>query len=221
MGRNNRSHYKGGVIMNIIDISMDLNEKTIVWVEDAQPKLIPIARQPQAPVNFTWLDFGCHAGTHVDAPYYLFKDKWTTDKIPLDILMGECQVVDVTDVDDYIEVEDLKKHNITSKRILLKTKNSFDPMQTYNPTHVALSKNAALYLRDLGIILIGFDYQSFERDGANVIHAIYMEKDVISIDNLRLANAPAGLYSLICLPLKLTGIDGAPARAILLERGAL
>lgn len=207
--------------MKVIDISMDLNEKTVVWTEDPQPKLIPIARQPEAPVNFTWLDFGSHAGTHVDAPYYLFADKWKSDEIPLDILMGECQVIDLTDVDDYIEVSDLEKHEITSKRVLIKTKNSFDPMEHYNPTHVALSKEAALYLRDLGIILIGFDYQSFERDGANVIHNIYMEKDVISVDNLRLADAPAGMYTLMCLPIKVTGIDGAPARAILLENGTL
>jgi len=207
--------------MNIIDISMDLNENTVVWVDDPQPKLIPIARTPKDPVNFTWLDFGSHAGTHVDAPYYLFDEKWKSDEIPLDILMGECQVIDVTDVDDYIEVEDLKKHDITSTRILLKTKNSFDPMKAYNPLHVALSEAAALYLRDLGIVLIGFDYQSFERDGANVIHRIYMEKDVISIDNLRLADAPAGTYTLICLPIKVTGIDGAPARAILMDKAAL
>ncbi len=200
---------------------MDLNEQTVVWVEDQQPKLIPVARQPEAPVNFTWLDFGSHAGTHVDAPYYLFTDKWKSDEIPLDILMGECQVVDVTGVSDYIEISDLKKHDITSKRILLKTKNSYDTMKSYNPNHVALSEAAACYLRDLGITLIGFDYQSFERDGANVIHRIYMERDIISLDNLRLADAPAGHYTLVCLPIKVTGIDGAPARAILLEGATL
>lgn len=207
--------------MKFIDISMELNEKTIVWVEDEQPKLIPIARQPEAPVNFTWLDFGSHAGTHVDAPYYLFADKWKSDQIPLEILMGDCQVVDLTDVEDFIEVSDLKKHKISSKRVLLKTKNSYDPMEKYNANHVALSQEAALYLRDQGIILIGFDYQSFERDGANVIHRIYMEKDIIAIDNLRLADAHTGTYTLICLPIKVTGIDGAPARAILLEGAAL
>ncbi|AGL62166.1 putative Arylformamidase [Candidatus Saccharimonas aalborgensis] len=221
MGRADSDTIRKGEGMKLIDISMDLNEQTVVWVEDQQPKLIPVARQPEAPVNFTWLDFGSHAGTHVDAPYYLFTDKWKSDEIPLDILMGECQVVDVTGVSDYIEISDLKKHDITSKRILLKTKNSYDTMKSYNPNHVALSEAAACYLRDLGITLIGFDYQSFERDGANVIHRIYMERDIISLDNLRLADAPAGHYTLVCLPIKVTGIDGAPARAILLEGATL
>jgi arylformamidase len=207
--------------MKLIDISMDLNEKTIVWVDDAQPKLTPVARIPKAPVNFTWLDFGSHAGTHVDAPYYLFNEKWKSDEIPLDILIGDCQVIDLTEVTDYIEVEDLAKHEIVSRRVLLKTKNSFDPMKKYNPNHVALSEAAASYLRDQGIILIGYDYQSFERSGACAVHRIFMEKDIIPIDNLRLAEAPAGVYTLVCLPVKVTGIDGAPARAVLLEGATL
>lgn len=203
--------------MNIIDISMELNEKTVVWVEDDQPKLIPLARQPEAPVNFTWLDFGAHAGTHIDAPYYLFNEKWKSDEVPFDVLMGDCQVIDVSDVNDYIEVEDLKKHNITSKRILLKTKNSNDNMEKYNPNHVALSKEAAEYLRDLDILLIGYDYQSFERNGTVDIHRIFMEKNIIALDNLRLKDAKEKTYKLICLPVKVTGIDAAPSRAILIE----
>ena len=101
--------------MKIIDISMELNEKTVVWVDDEQPKLIPIARIPNAPINFTWLDFGSHAGTHIDAPYYLFNDKWKSDEVPFEILMGKAQVIDLTEVEDYIEIEDLRKHNITEK----------------------------------------------------------------------------------------------------------
>lgn len=203
--------------MNIIDISMELNEKTVVWVDDDQPKLIPLARKPEAPVNFTWLDFGAHAGTHIDAPYYLFNEKWKSDEVPFEVLIGDCQVVDLTDVDDLIEVEDLKKHSITCERILLKTQNSYDNMEKYNPNHVALSTKAAEYLRDLGIKLIGYDYQSFERNGAVDIHRIFMERNVVALDNLRLKETEEKLYKMICLPVKVTGIDAAPSRAILIE----
>lgn len=204
--------------MKIIDISMELNENTVVWVDDDQPKLIPVARIPQAPINFTWLDFGSHAGTHIDAPYYLFNEKWKSDEVPFEVLMGDAQVIDLTDVDDYIEVEDLKKHDIHSKRIMLKTKCSYDPMKEYNPKHVALSIEAAKYLRDLDIKLIGYDYQSFERDGRVDIHRIFMEQNIICLDNLRLADTEEKDYEFICLPVKVTGIDAAPSRAILIER---
>jgi len=203
--------------MNIIDISMELNEKTVVWVDDEPPKLIPLARKPEAPINFTWLDFGAHAGTHIDAPYYLFNDKWKSDEVPFEVLIGDCQVVDLTDVDDLIKIEDLQKHNITCERILLKTKNSYDNMEKYNPNHVALSKESAEYLRDLGIKLIGYDYQSFERNGAVDIHRIFMEKNIVALDNLRLKETEEKLYKIICLPVKVTGIDAAPSRAILIE----
>lgn len=203
--------------MKIIDISMELNEKTIVWVDDDQPKLIPVARIPKAPINFTWLDFGSHAGTHIDAPYYLFNDKWKSDEVPFDVLIGNAQVLDLTDVEDYIEVEDLKKHKITEKRILLKTRNSFDKMEKYNPNHIALSIDAAKYLKDLGIELIGYDYQSFEREGKVDIHRIFMEKNIIALDNLRLKETEEKTYKFICLPIKVTGIDAAPSRAILIE----
>jgi len=203
--------------MKIIDISMDLNEKTVVWTQDEPPKLIPIARIPEAPMNFTWLNFGAHAGTHIDAPYYLFNEKWKSDEVPFEVLMGDCQVIDLTDVEDIISEEDLKKHDIVSERILLKTKNSFDLMKKYNPNHVSLSENGATYLRDLGIKLIGYDYQSFERSGSNDIHRIFMEQNIIALDNLRLKETEAKHYKLICLPIKVTGIDAAPARAILIE----
>src|SRR5262249_19307150 len=151
----------------VIDISMELNEKTVVWVADPQPKLIPVLRQPGAPVNFTWLDFGAHAGTHVDAPFYLFSDKWTTDQIPLTRLIGPCQVLDLTEVDDMITCEHLRAHRITRPIVLLRTKNSFDPMEAYNPQHVAMTVEAADYCIEHGITTLGFDYQSFERDGDN------------------------------------------------------
>jgi len=204
-------------IKKIIDISMDLNEKTLVWIKDPQPKLTRILKTPQDPVNFTWLDFGGHAGTHVDAPFYLYENKWTADKIPFDRLIGECQVIDLTKVKDMITEEDLKKIKINKKIILLKTMNSFDSLVKYNPKHIAMTVGAAEYLVKNGIHAIGYDYQSFEREGKNEVHAVFLSKNVIVIDNLRLKNAKAKNYTLICLPIKLTGTDASPSRAILIE----
>jgi len=201
----------------IIDISMELNENTVVWKEDDPPKLDPVARIPEAPVNFTWLNFGSHAGTHVDAPYYLFPNSWTSDQIPLERLIGRCQVLDLTSVDDLITADDLRRYEIRQQMVLLKTQNSYDPMERYNPNHVAMDESAAKYLVGLGITTLGYDYQSFEREGKNDIHRIFLEERVAVIDNLRLKDTEPKEYQLVCLPLKVTGIDGAPARAILID----
>ena len=203
-------------VQSAIDISMDLDAHTVVWQEDPAPDLRPVLRQPDDEVNFTWLSFGAHAGTHVDAPYYLFSNSWTIDQIPLDRLIGPCQVIDLTHVTDTIKAENLAFVTITEPRVLLRTKNSFDPMEAYNPNHVDMSESAAAHLVNHGVTTVGYDYQSFERGGANVLHHFFLEKKITLIDNLRLKNAPEGYYDLICLPLKLIGIDGAPARAILL-----
>lgn len=205
----------------ILDISMDLNEKTVVWTGDPQPKLTPILRQPKDQCNFTWLDFGAHAGTHVDAPFYLFRDKWTSDKIPFDRLIGPCQVIDLTHVADMITDADLKGVQITRPIVLIKTKNSYDQMKTYHADHVAMTPAAATYLMDQGVFTIGYDYQSFERDGKNELHGLLMARDVISIDNLRLAEAESGEYEFVCLPIKVTGIDAGPARAILIRTASV
>ncbi len=204
-------------IKKIIDISMDLNEKTVVWTADPQPQLKPILRQPKDLVNFTWLDFGAHAGTHIDAPFFLYKDKWTSDKIPLTRTIGECQVLDLTHVDDMITSEHLKKFKITKKILLLKTKNSFDKMEKYNPKHIAMTVESAEYLVKKGVACLGYDYQSFEREGKNDVHEVFLSRSITVIDNLRLKEAEQKNYFLICLPIKVTGIDGAPSRAILVD----
>lgn len=205
--------------MKYIDISMELNDRTVVWKEDPAPKLIPVCRIPQAPCNFTWLDFSAHAGTHVDAPYYLFPKRWTAEQIPLERLVGPCQVLDLTEVPETITTGDLRRHDITCQRLLLKTRNSLDTSGVYNPSHVDMEPEAARYLLSLGITTLGYDYQSFERAGLIEIHRILLERNVTLIDNLNLSKAAAGRYLLLCLPLKVTGIDAAPCRAILLEEG--
>lgn len=200
-----------------IDISMDLNSKTLVWTEDKSPELIPLARQPQASINFTWLNFGAHAGTHVDAPYYLFQDKWTSEQIPLCRLMGLCQVLDLTHIESIINIDDIKKLKIRQKKIFLKTKNSFDPLIEFHGKHIVLSVDAAEYLVSIGVETLGYDYQTFEQGGSNDVHRVFLQESVTLLDNLRLAEAEAKEYFLICLPIKVTGIDAAPARALLFD----
>jgi len=217
---NNKSYLKNRLCLNhnkIIDVSMDLNEKTVVWKNDKQPRLEAVARMPAAQCNFTWLSFGSHAGTHIDAPYYLFSDKWTSEQIPFERIIGWCQVLDMTRVKDIITAKDLKEHKIRQKIILLKTKNSYDKMEKYNPRHISLDKAAAEHLISQGVTTLGYDYQSFERNGEIEIHKVFLGKSITLIDNLRLKDTEEKQYFLICLPIKITGIDGAPARVILLE----
>lgn len=200
-----------------IDISMELNQKTVVWREDEPPKLINMASIEKEGCNFSWLSFSSHAGTHVDAPYYLFADKWSSEEIPLQRFIGECEVVDLSDLScDVIAAHHLPA-KFKSERVLLKTKNSLDPMEKYNPLHVCLSLEAAEHIIKQGVLTLGYDYQSFEREGKNKLHALFLKNSITLLDNLRLAAVCSGIYWLIALPLKVTGIDAAPLRAVLVS----
>ena len=200
-----------------IDISLALNPDTVVWIEDSPPEFRAVCSRPEAPCNFTWLNFGAHAGTHVDAPYYLYADQWTCDQIPLERLNGRCQVLDLTHVEDTISVEDLEKETITEPIVLIKTKNSYNPMKVFNHRFIALSVPAAEYLKRRGVTTLGYDYLTFERDGANAVHDVFLKDNITLLDNLRLNEAEGKIYELLCLPVKITGIDAAPVRALLLE----
>lgn len=199
-----------------IDISLPLNEKTVVWIEDSRPQFKEVCRRPEAPCNFTWLNFGAHAGTHIDAPYYLYTNQWTCDQIPLDRLCGTCQVLDLTHVEKTIEVSDLEHLTISEPIILLKTKNSYDPMIEFNHDFIDLSVPAANYLKNKGVTTLGYDYLTFERNSM-AVHDTFLKENITLIDNLRLKEAEAKKYMLVCLPIRITGIDAAPARAILLD----
>lgn len=200
-----------------IDISLPLNDKTVVWVEDKPPELQAVCRRPEGPCNFTWLNFGAHAGTHIDAPFYLYNKQWTCDQVPLERLCGPCQVIDLTHVEDTIEVADLESIEITEEIILIKTKNSYDPMEVFNHNLIALSVPAAEYLKAQGVKTVGYDYLTFERNGANAVHDVFLKDNITLIDNLRLKDAEGKRYELLCLPIRITGIDAAPARALLVE----
>lgn len=198
-----------------IDISMPLDKNTLVCPGDDPPQLTKVARQPESPVNFTWLNFGAHAGTHIDAPYYLFEKQWTCDQIPLSRLFGLCQILDLLSSNNIITANDLKSHKIKHKKVLLKTQNSYDKLERFHDQHIILSEDAAHYLIANGVETLGYDYQTFEKNHNNTIHEIFLSKNITLIDNLRLAHVEKGDYYLFCFPIKVIGIDAAPARAVL------
>jgi arylformamidase len=81
---------------------------------------------------------------------------------------------------------------------------------------VGLSADAAQFIVDKGIRLVGIDYLSIApyKQGAPT-HRILLEAGVVILEGLNLSAVSPGRYTLYCLPLKLAGSDGAPARAIL------
>ncbi len=172
--------------------------------------------------NKSILHLGSHAGTHVDAPAHLLDGADGVDAVALDVLVGDAQVVDATSVERLIRPSDLEAMSIERGviRVLFLTRNSIHwqrPEMPYPIGYVALGSEAAEWLIERGVRLVGTDGLSIEPFGApgRPTHRALIEAGVIIVEGLDLAAVRPGRYTLICLPLRVVGGDGSPARAIL------
>jgi len=203
--------------VSFIDISVPLSPRLPAFPGDPA---IQVERAGVAanPFHLTRLSLGSHAGTHIDAPAHLLGEGATVDAIPLEWLIGPCRVVDLRGRKGAIAAGDLKVLPLAGvRRLLLRTDNSeLWQRPGFCEDYVGLAPDAANYLTALGIRLVGIDYLSIEPPGeASAVHRILLGAEVVILEGLNLAGAPAGDYELLCLPLNLTGIDGAPCRAVL------
>lgn len=166
--------------------------------------------------NVSKLELGVHSGTHVDAPSHFIDGASGTESLPLAALVGPAAVVDATGIDGDIDEDALASLDLpAADRLLLKTTNSAlwgEPSFTHD--FIRLNGSGARYLIERGVRLIGIDYLSIGDEDA---HRELLGAGVVPLEGLDLRGVDPGAYQLVCLPLKLEGSDGAPARAILLR----
>jgi arylformamidase len=206
--------------MSIYDISMPVQTAGIVYPGNPEILIEPQqAISKGAGANVSSVTFGSHTGTHVDAAKHFFDDGETVDRIPIEKVVGTAILLAFPDDLMSITAADLEKQKIGShKRVLLRTRNSsFIRSPQFKPDYTYLAPDGAQYLVDRGVELVGIDYLSIEQfhSGHHRTHITLLEKKVVIIEGLDLSVPPAGVYQLICLPLRLVGLDGAPARAVL------
>ena len=168
--------------------------------------------------NVSRLVLGTHTGTHVDAPRHFFDNAATVDALALDLLIGRARVVEIAKRGG-ITREDLAAANLREDlRVLLKTPNSaFWNEPGFRQDFTYLDESAASYLVEQGVKVIGIDYLSveqFKKPGAPA-HRALLSRNAIIIEGLNLSDAAPGMYEMYCLPLPVTGGDGAPARVVL------
>jgi arylformamidase len=207
----------------IIDISVPVSPGMPVWPGDS-PVSLERRRDIAAGDASTDSHIACgvHVGTHVDAPAHFIPDGKTVAELPLEVLIGPAVVVEVQDADgispDYLARLILPPE---TRRLLFKTANSAlwdDPHHAFRPDFVALEAAAARWIVERNIALVGIDYLSIQlfRDAEPWTHKILLDAGVVVVEGLDLRNVEPGTYQLVCLPLKLAGSEGAPARAVLI-----
>ena len=210
--------------MKILDISVPISARLPVWPGDPQIVLERYHSISQGYAsNNSKIACSVHSGTHVDAPAHFIEDGITVEELPLDILIGPATVMELPEADtitpEILEARDLPPE---TRRLLFKTKNSdlwTEPDHQFNADFVALSPAAAGWIVNREIDLVGIDYLSIQmfKDIEPLTHRKLLEAGIVIVEGLDLRKVNPGNYQLVCLPIKLAGSEGAPARAILID----
>jgi arylformamidase len=210
--------------MKIHDISLTIAPGMPVWPGDMEVWLQRVKTIEEGEDdNLSQIKMGVHTGTHMDAPYHFVKDGIKIDALPLETLIGDCQVVGVDESVDLVTADVLKdaKVNPNIPRILIKTRNSRhwkSASHTFDRDFVGISVDGARALVDLGMRLVGLDYLSVAPFSmGKPVHDVFLQAGLVLLEGADLSKVEPGVYTLIALPLKLAATEGAPVRAVLIE----
>jgi arylformamidase len=206
----------------IYDVTVPLSAEVPVYPGDPGFSLEPTHEIAKGrPYNLARISLGTQTGTHVDAPYHFLADGATAEALPLEILLGKARVVELQNR-DRVDRADLESLDLRDDiRVLFKTRMAGQMLKPqFQADHVYLTEDGATYLVQAGIKLVGIDYLSFEKPGSLDFpaHHALLSAGVVVVEGLDLSEVEAGEYDLFCLPLRLIGADGAPARVLLKSR---
>jgi arylformamidase len=205
--------------MEIFDVSVPIRDGMLHYAGNPPVHVTRVSSlEAGDPANVSELDMGAHSGTHVDAADHFLAGGAGAEALPLDALIGPAEVVDATAATvalDLLTLRDLELPPRDTKRILFKTRNSqLWSRDEFTRDFVRLDGEAAAFLVERGARLLGIDYLSI---GDAEAHRVLLGAGVVCVEGLDLRRIEPGAYELVCLPLKLVGSDGAPARAVLVR----
>jgi arylformamidase len=210
--------------VEIIDITAPVSPRSIMWPGQDPPSQEFVSHTDRGdPSTVSRWSLSAHTGTHADARMHFIPGGWTIEALELSRTVGPCLVVDLTHLEGHVERADLESAGVAGQvRVLLKTRNSNLELLSrseFEEGYVGISREAAEYLVEVGVEMVGVDYLSvepFEDKEFNTHHTL-LGADVVILEGLLLTEVEPGEYFLVCLPLKLAGSDGSPARAILMR----
>ena len=195
----------------VIDISVGISPDMFIYPGDPKPQIETISSIETDGAKVSRISFGSHTGTHIDAPSHVFEDGVTVDQIQLDSLIGKAIVLNSSKNGNAISGNDIETSyrqfvDISGINILL--------FKTGNLAY--LDESAAFWIIRNGFSTVGIDGMSIDNLSLMSVHKLLLGNDVNIVECLDLCAVDEGVYDFICLPLKIIGCDGAPARAVLL-----
>jgi len=207
--------------MPIYDVSVGISPTMPVWPNNPGVELERVNNMAAgANSNVSRLALGVHTGTHVDAPVHFINGAAGVETLPLEVLVGEALVINLPAI-NRVTVAALEGAGIPAgtRRLLIKTRNSTYWARgdtEFHTDYVGVGEDAAAWLVEHKFELVGVDYLSVAPwKESHPTHETLLKAGVVVVEGLNLSAIAPGRYQFICLPLKLMGSDGAPARAVL------
>jgi arylformamidase len=209
--------------MKAIDISLPISESLVVWPGDPPPRITqPTHLDRGDMLTITHLDMSAHTGTHVDAPAHFIAGGPGVDAIDLNVLVGPALVVHVPEV-NALSARALEELAIPpgTERVLFRTRSSDQWARggdEFLEGSIGITADGAHWLVKHAIRLVGVDCLSVgPPDDPVPTHLVLLRAGIVVVEGLNLSAVAPGMYRLVCLPLKIVGADGAPARVILID----
>jgi arylformamidase len=209
--------------MRIRDLSVGISPSLPIWPGNPGVEIVRVQDMDKGDhANVSRLSLGAHTGTHVDAPVHFVNGAAGVDTLPLDVLVGPALLVHLPAVTS-VSAADLQAANIPAgtRRLLIKTYNSTywaNGDTSFHTDFAGVLVDAAQWLVAHHVALVGVDYLSVApwKQGTPT-HRALLEAGVVIVEGLNLSAIDPGVHNFVCLPLKIVGCDGAPARAIITE----
>lgn len=211
------------ILSVIYDVSVPITNTMPVWPSDPPVKLTPQShpsRDGSHTARLTAIDMGSHTGTHIDAPWHFVDGGKKLNEIPLTTLVGDAIVVAVEGTKSIARTSIESFDFQAAERVLFKTENSKHWRDdAFFEQFVYLEPDAAEFLVEQGVRLVGIDYLSIDRykSESHPTHFVLLGRNVVVLEGLNLSQIKPGRYQMIALPLNLQDADGAPTRVILMD----
>lgn len=207
-----------------IDLSHTIIPNMPQWRGDAQP--LALHRQSEHGSDShmsSSLEFGCHVGTHIDAPLHFLAGGPGVDEMPVDRFCGSGLVVDVrqekTQVAEALalgpEVLDGRDLGAVDFVLFLTGWDRYWGQDRYYREWPWLSADLAWKLAAADLKGVGLDTPSLDNFGGQAAHDICAAAGLINIENLTgLEALPPTGFQFQALPLKLKATEASPVRAV-------
>lgn len=207
--------------MKFIDLSHPLEHGQQTFPSDPKLSIIPHGNTKTLRYNITQITIGSHQGTHLDAMYHFLDDGKTLDQMPLDWFYGPAHLLRIPKkANENITVEDFLPYEhflVEGAKIIFETGwHKHFGEENFFSDFPSLSQEAARFLAEKNIRMLGMDMPTPGKDWYELHHDILLPKEIVIVESLAHLDQVPDQFTFIGFPLNIKGRDGSPIRAVAL-----